>query len=165
MRALVIGISLLVLGGCTSRTASSAPAAAVAPQLSVERFLQAVNARDLPAMSKIFGTAKGPIGDTGSSFGCFWKKIGAAFGGRSCSKWTEVELRMDAIAQILGHENYRLSSEISVAGRRNRTIRVGVDLELPDGRSADDVGFVVVLAGEGRWFIERIELDKVTGSL
>ena len=72
--------------------------AAVAPSLSVESFLQAANTRYLPAMARLFGTKDGPMADTGSSFGCFWKKIGAAFGGDSCVKWSDVELRMDAIA-------------------------------------------------------------------
>jgi hypothetical protein len=164
MRAVTIVTCLMVLGGCTGRTMSSGGIAAVAPQLSVERFLQAVNGRDLVSMSRIFGTSGGPIGDTGSSFGCFWKKIGSAFGGNSCVKWTEVELRMDAIAQILRHQDYQLTSESLVAGRERETRRIGVNLDLPDGRRANDVGFTVVVSGSGQWLIEQIQLERVTGT-
>ena len=40
---------------------SAAALAGVAPQLSVERFLQAANARDFEAMERLFGTHDGPI--------------------------------------------------------------------------------------------------------
>ena len=138
--------------------------AAVAPSLSVESFLQAANTRDLPAMARLFGTKDGPMADTGSSFGCFWKKIGAAFGGDSCVKWSDVELRMDAIAGILRHQDYRIASERTVAGMQVATERIGVDMSFGRGRDVSNVGFTVVLASGDRWLIQLIELEKITGS-
>lgn len=161
-RLLLVFAGLLLTAGCTTRTVSLAdPATAVAPQLSVERFLRAVNSRDYVAMSRLFGTVDGPIGDTGGAFGCFWKKLGAIFGGTSCQQWREVELRLDTLAEILQQTDYQIVSERRVAGRRHPTTRISVDMVVPpNNRAAPDIGFVVVRA-DGRWMIECIETDKV----
>jgi hypothetical protein len=136
--------------------------AGIAPALSVEGFLRAANARDLHGMGRIFGTEKGPIIDTGGPVGCAFKKMGSWIGiGRSCTTLQEVELRMDAIAQILRHEDYTLASESRVAGRVHPTTRIGVDLSVR-GRTIRDVPFLVVRTKDGRWFIEQIGLDKIT---
>ena len=161
-RFALLATLVLLATGCSTRQMNSGLASSIGPQLSVERFLQAVNARDYQTMSRIFGTANGPIGDTGSSFGCFWKKLGTIFGGESCVKWEEVELRMDALARILTHQNYTVASEQDVAGRQNQTRRVGVNLVISPTRTVRNVGFEVVRSGD-QWLIERIELDKVTG--
>ena len=162
-RTLVLAFGLFLVAGCATRAVQTSAVAAVAPQLSVERFLQAVNARDYAGMARIFGTTDGPMGDTGSSFGCFWKKIGAAFGGSSCRDWRDVELQMDALALILQHVDYQIVSEGGVAGRRQSVTRIGVDLTLPQNRVARDVTFVVVMS-EGRWMVEMIDLEKVTSA-
>ena len=136
--------------------------AAVAPMLSVERFLQAANARDLDAMSRIFGTADGPIGDTGNTFGCAFKKFGDWIGlGSRCVTREEVEIRLDAIARILEHRDYQIVSESNVAGRRNPTTRIGVNLDLGD-EVVRDVPFVVVRTPEGRWLVEQVGLERIT---
>ena len=163
-RSAIALLLLTVVWGCASRTVTRSPLAAVAPALSVERFLQAANTRDLFAMARLFGTRHGPVEDTGSSFGCFWRKIGSAFGGQSCLKWADVELRMDAIAGILTHRDYEIASERMVAGTDDETIRIGVDMAFSGGRTARDVGFVVVLGSADQWLIQIIELEKITGS-
>ena len=63
----------------------------VAPSLVVERFLQAVNTRNLETMSRLFGTEDGPFGDRRDK--------------------EETELRMDALVQILMHDDYQIRSE------------------------------------------------------
>jgi len=137
--------------------------AAVAPMLSVERFLQAANDRDLYSMARLFGTAEGPMSDTGGTFGCAFKKLGSWFGiGERCLTIQEVEIRMDAIAQVLSHEDYTVVAESSVAGRHNPTSRIGVNMRV-NGRNIQDVPFVVVRTPEGRWLIEEIGLTKITG--
>lgn len=160
-KILLLSAGLLLITGCATRTvASPGLAGAVGPPLSVERFLRAANSRDLLGMSRIFGTADGPIGDTGSPFGCFWKKLGSIFGGTSCQTWQEVELRLDVIAEILQHSDYQIVSERRVPGRVDPATRIGVDMVVPPNRRATDIGFVVVMSG-GRWVIQCIELDKV----
>jgi len=161
-RFLLLAIPFL-LGGCTTRMVAPGEIASVAPMLSVERFLQASNDRDIHTMARIFGTEDGAMIETGSSLGCGFKKLGSWFGmGLRCMTLQEVELRMDAIAQILRHDDYTIVSENSVAGRRNPTSRIGVDLSV-DGRVITDVPFVVVRTGEGRWLVEEIGLARVTG--
>lgn len=131
--------------------------------LSVERFLQASNTRDLDSMARIFGTANGPIADqTGSPVGCTFRRLGSWFGmGQRCLSWTEIEVRMDAIAQILRHDDYRIREESQVAGRRHPTTRIGVDLTRGSSRY-DNVPFVVVQASGGRWLLEEIGLERLT---
>ncbi len=156
----------LALSGCASGPAPGSQAdgmAAVAPMLSVERFLQASNGRDLEAMARLFGTAEGPVYDTGSGFGCAFKKVGSWLGvAQRCVSRTDVELRMDAIAGIIQHDDYRIVSESSVPGRRHPTTRIGVTLTR-DGRTFSDVPFVVVRTDEGRWLVQEIGLERVTG--
>lgn len=132
-----------VASGCTTQVveqpASASPAGGLAPVLSVERFLQAVNAEDFAAMARIFGTVDGAVEGPAQ----------------------EVELRMATIAAILEHEDYRIDSERLEPGRAVPTRRVGVDLTI-DGNVIRDVGFLVVQARSGAWMVEQIDLEKVT---
>ena len=111
------------------------------PVLSVERFLQAANAKDFDAMARLFGTADGPVS---------WPQI-------------EVELRMATIAEILLHQDYRIVSEQRAPGREHPTNRIGVDLTRRDG-VIRDVPFLVVQTKRGNWLVEFIDLEKVTSS-
>jgi len=164
MKRLLISALVLVTGACsTTRIVSPGEAAAVAPMLSVERFLQATNERDLHAMASLFGTADGPVIETGGTFGCAFKKIGSWLGmGDRCRTIQEVELQMDVIAEILRHQDYTVMSDARVPGRDHPTTRVNVNL-LIDGRNIPDVPFLVVQTKEGRWLVEEIDLAKVTG--
>jgi hypothetical protein len=141
-RRLVPALALLaLLGGCTTTQAprGTSEFAALAPQLSVERFLQYVNARDLDSMAGLFGTADGPArGDRQS-----------------------LELEMDLISRILEHEDYRIVGESSVPGRDHPTRRVGVDLTI-GGEVIPNVAFDVVQTREGTWMVTQIDLEAVT---
>jgi hypothetical protein len=163
MRRFLLLAVLLLSWGCTTRVIAPGEAASVAPMLSVERFLQAANARDLDGMARLFGTADGPVIETGGTFGCAFKKLGSWFGlGDRCETLQEVEIRMDAIAQIIHHEDYTIVSEATVPGRLNPTSRIGVNMRV-DGRDIADVPFVVVRTAEGRWLIEEVGLTKIMG--
>lgn len=159
-RRLVLVLALVLLASACTRQVVMNPAAAVGPQLSVERFLQAANTRDLDAMGRLFGTKDGPMADTGGTFGCFFKKIGSWFGGLSCQNRQEIELRMDAIAAILAHQDYRIGGQQMVAGRTTPTTQVMVDL-IVAGEEVSDVPFVVVQTSEGRWLVEFVDLQRV----
>ena len=156
--------SLLVLmaaaaAGCTT-VVRQGPGAGVVAQLSLERFLQAANARDLEGMGRLFGTESGPAWDTGSTVGCAFKTIGSWFGGSKCVQKRDVEVRMDAIARILRHEDYRIVREEPVAGRMNRATRVSVDLTV-NGQTLSEIPFVMVRTGGGQWLVEEIDLQRV----
>jgi len=162
MKAHAVAALLLALTSaqaCSTRVVVD-PATAVGPQLSVERFLQAANTRDLDAMGRLFGTHEGPLGDTGSTFGCAFKKIGSWFGGEACLDRRDVELRMDAIASILRHRDYAVTAQQRVAGRTHATTRLLVDLTL-DGGTVKGVPFLVVHGSDGRWLVQEIDLARV----
>lgn len=136
---LVLAALGLAVGGCTTQAVRPGEMAAVAPMLSVERFLQAVNVPDYDAMGRLFGTADGPVrGDRPS-----------------------IELRMDLIAGILAYQDYRIVSEAMVPGREDPTTRIGVDLTI-GGEVISDVAFLVVRTDEGRWMIQEIDLEAIT---
>lgn len=156
--ALLILITV-VPTACTTTVMAPNPAAPVAAQLSVERFLQAANERDVQAMGNLFGTRDGPAMDTGSAFGCAFKKIGSWFGGSPCAKRQDVEIRMDAIASILRHQDYRITREERVPGRDAPTTRVMVELTV-SGQAVPGVPFVVVQTPEGRWLVQEIGLEQ-----
>lgn len=159
VRSALFVLVAVAVAACTT-VVQSGPGAGVVAQLSLERFLQASNARDLEGMARLFGTESGPAWDTGSTFGCALKKIGSWFGGTACVKKREVEVRMDAIAQILRHEDYRIVREESVAGRMNQATRVYVDLTV-NGQTLREIPFVMVRAGGGQWLVEEINLERV----
>ena len=151
---------LVTLGGCATYVVES-PAAAVGAQLSVERFLQAANERDVEAMGRLFGTPGGAAMDTGSTFGCMFKKIGSWFGGTACVKKEDVEIRMDAIASILQHRDYRIVDERRLPGRSAPTTQVLVDMTTALGAQVEAVPFDVVRTDEGRWLVQRVDLERV----
>jgi hypothetical protein len=157
--AVAVLLSLSLFAGACTTVVQQGPGAGVVAQLSLERFLQAANARDLTAMSRLFGTASGPAGDTGSTLGCAFKKIGSWFGGSACVKRRDVEVRMDAIAQVLRHDDYRVDREESVAGRMNEATRIYVDLTF-QGQIAREVPFVLVRSGGGQWLVEEVDLQR-----
>ena len=157
-RSVLILVFAGTMAACTT-VRTTGPGAAVVAQLSLERFLQASNARDLQAMGRLFGTSAGPAWDTGSTFGCFFKKIGSWFGGSSCVKKRDVEIRMDAIAQVLRHEDYRILQEEPVAGRLNEALRILVDLTV-GGQVVPAVPFVLVRTGGGQWLVEEVDLQR-----
>ncbi len=154
-------LALMGLSGCSTTIIAPSGAAAVAPQLTVERFLQAANDRDLNSMSRLFGSAQGPIGDTGSTFGCFWKKIGSWFGGEDCLKRSEVEIRLDVIARTLEHEDYLIVDDEPVAGRASPTQRVFVDFRLDRDVRVERVPFVVVQGDEDQWLVQEVALERI----
>lgn len=134
-------LAVLTVGACTTQRVAppTTELAAVAPQLSVERFLQAVNARDYDAMARIFGTVDGPVQ----------------------GERTTVELWMDTLARVLQHRDYRIVGESQVPGREHATTRVGVDLTIGD-EVVPDVAFHVVQTREGRWMVQEIDIEAIT---
>lgn len=163
-RALLLLPLLMGAAACSSTgpfTQTSGPE----PMLSVERFLQAANTRDLESMSRLFGTVDGPIlGRVGSPVGCAFRRMGSWVGvSRRCDSWQAVEVRLNTIAQILEHDDYRLRGESSLAGRRAPTRTITVDLER-GGRTFEAVPFVVVRSENGQWLVEEVGLDRITGA-
>jgi hypothetical protein len=139
-RAAVLALTLLA--ACATQRVMPRPTTSEVTQmgamLSVERFLQAANAKDLEAMQGLFGSWEGPIeGDR-----------------------RELELRMAAIAEILRHEDYEIVSEEREPGREHPTTRVTVTLT-KGGRAITGVPFMVVRTEAGGWLVEQVDLERV----
>jgi hypothetical protein len=162
----LVGTLTLGATGCvTSVENGNGPLGGLAPVLSVERFLQAANAGDLGEMARLFGNEDGSFADrSGGSFSCAFKRMGSWIGlGEACLDRTEIELRMNAIALIIQHDDYRIRSEAQVPGRDRPTTRIGVDID----RGAEtfaDVPFDVVQTTDGRWLVENVGLEAVTSA-
>jgi hypothetical protein len=137
----VLALCLVLSSGCVTRRLQSPEMAGMLPVLSVERFLQAANAKDLEAMRQLFGTHAGPVE----------------------GERQELELRMAAIAEILKHEDYKIVGDEREPGREFPTTRVRVSLT-KDGRSIPEVPFLVVQTDKGGWLVEQVDLEKVTRS-
>jgi len=91
-------------------------------------------------MSQLFGTKDGPVD---------WPRV-------------ETEVHMDQLATLLTHEAYEIVSEGMVPGRPDPTTRVGVTLTMDD-RVIPDVSFLTVRTEEGRWMVQEIDLERITG--
>ena len=96
--------------------------------------------------------------------GVLGHEIGTAFGGQSCQQWSDIEPRMDAIVEIFRHQDYRFATERAVAGTSDHMVRIGVDMSFAGASEVRDVGFTVVLGSGDRWFLQIIELEKITSS-
>lgn len=139
VRASLVALFALTLWACVTRAPANTEMAGVAPQLSVERFLQAANARDFEGMVRVFGTHDGPIK----------------------GERRDLELRMSAIAEILAHQDYRITGQQREAGREYPTTRVMVSL-IKDGREIKNIPFLVVATKDGGWIVEEVDLALIT---
>lgn len=133
----------LALAGCAGRLPApegspGGPLAAAA----AERFLQLAGERDYVQMGWVFGTADGPV----------------------IRQWPlpEVEKRMYAMASVLQHDSFVIGRESPVPGRIGQAVSFSAEI-LNRGRSFV-VPITVVRGPGGRWFVEQVDLQAVTGN-
>lgn len=141
-RSILLPLSLLLLGGCVSRTTTveQAPTGAgVGPSLVVERFLQAANANDIQTMSRLFGTKQGSI--------------------RQRDPIDQVEQRMFTLASLLRHQDFNIVGEQVVPGRIGEALTI-VTMVRQGSRDAR-VPFTVVRTADGGWLVEQIGVDDL----
>lgn len=144
MRAkLLIGF-VFMLSACATYVprAEGAPGAPAA-QAAVERFLLESTEKDYVQMGWLFGTTDGPIIER--------------------DPVSDVERRMYAIANVLTHTSYSVDRQYPVPGRIGEAIRF--DVQLMRGEREYLVPFTVVQGPEGRWFVEQVDIEAVTGSV
>lgn len=110
-----------------------------APAVTVEQFLRLAAQKQYADMGYIFGTREGPVA------------------GRDPAP--EVERRMYAIAAVLEHQRFSIRDSSPVPGSP-QTMQVSVELEHRGRKS--QVPFTVVRGPGERWFVETIDLEKVT---
>ena len=149
--AVLVGLAAVGCAAGRAGTAEAGTAAAVgdaagseygaeSAESAVARFLEGVRGGDYPAMARVFGTASGPAERR-------W--------GRG-----ETEQRMFILAGVLAHRSHRLRPlPVAASGGTARWV---AELE-GTRRGAVSVPFVLA-AHEGRWFVERILTDVLSGS-
>jgi len=131
--------ALLLLTACATgtRTASNGtPTGAAAPQLAVQEFLKAVNAKDIQAMSSVFGTDKGPARETMDR--------------------TELEKRLVILACYFNHDTNRILGEASGTGG-HREVRV----ELNKGNMSRQTTFYAIQGPGRRWYVDNMDIAAV----
>ena len=138
------------------------PTADPGPLHAAERFLDAANRRDLDALARTFGTPRGPIAEASGGFGCGMRRLGSwlAIADR-CPTRREIELRMHALAAVLRHDGYEVTSTQRVPGRDRAVTRISVAVRR-GARVHRDVGLLVIRTSAG-WLVEAVELEKITG--
>jgi hypothetical protein len=68
---------------------------------------------------------------------------------------------MFALASLLRHEHLSVAGERQVPGRSGEAVEILVDMRLADDRQVR-VPFTMVRTQEGRWMVERIDVEVIT---
>lgn len=135
--------ALLLVASCrTYVPPSQGGSGAVAPQAVVERFMQLVSRKDYVQMGWVFGTSEGPLVRRDSP--------------------SDVERRMYALATVLQHSQFTVRSQTPVPGRTGSAVEMPVRL-VQRGQEYV-VPFTAVRGPDGRWFVERIDIEKITAA-
>ena len=152
----------LLVAACASHSPLPPAGEDAGPVRAAERFLGAANRQDLDALAHAFGTHRGPIAEAGGGLGCGLRRLASWLGaGDRCPTRQEVEVRMHAIAAVLRHDGYEVTSAEQVPGRERPVTRVAVEVRRGE-RIHRDVGLLVVRTSSG-WLVESVELEKITG--
>ena len=133
----IAGVFLLAACSSATRTANNGQlTGAAAPQQAVGDFLKAVNAKDLQAMSTVFGTKNGPARETMDR--------------------TELEKREIILACYFAHDSARILSE--AAGlQSHRDVRV----ELKKGNLTRQTTFFTIKGPGDRWYVDNMDIASV----
>ena len=131
---------LFLLTACTSATqkmpSNGQITGAPSPQLAVDQFLKAVNAKDLQAMSTVFGTKDGPARETMDR--------------------TELEKREVILACYFNNDSYRTLGEMGgLQGHRE------IKVELKKGNLTRETTFYAIRGPGGRWYIDNMDIAAV----
>lgn len=114
---------------------------APAPAVAVERFLQLAGEREYLEMGWIFGTSEGAVLSRDAASG--------------------VEQRMFALATLLQNEGYDVGAGSSVPGRVGAAQRF--DVRLTRGAQQMTVPITAVRGPGGRWLVEMVDVEAITG--
>jgi len=131
---------LLLLAACSTGTQTAANSGqltgAATPQLAVEQFLRAVNAKDIQAMSIVFGTNNGPARETMDR--------------------TELEKRLIILACYFTHDSARILGEAQGSGG-HREVRV----EVKKGNMTRQSTFYTIQGPGRRWYVDNMDIAAV----
>ena len=142
VRMAQVSNKMLLLGGLLAVMAcgSKAPPSIMLPldpEVTLSRFMSAVQANDLASMSQLWGTKDGPAA----------RKMERA----------ELNQRLTVMQIMLKHERYEITADVLTAGLDDKTrayhlrlVRLGCQVDVP---------FELVRVGEG-WLVSVIDLTQ-----
>ena len=134
----IAGLFLLAACSSATRTAGNSGELTGAPaaQLAVQQFLSAVNAKDLQAMSTVFGTKNGPARETMDR--------------------TELEKREIILACYFAHDSARILRETpGLQGHRD------IQVELKRGNLTRQTTFFTIKGPGDRWYVDNMDIASV----
>lgn len=140
-RSLSLVPALLVLMACSGTAQTARPAGTpggAAPAATVEAFLQLAAQKNYAQMGYLFGTREGAIINR--------------------DREAQVERRMYTIATILENQRFVIRDQSAIPGRSDA---VQLNVQLTQRGQTVDVPFVLVRSGD-RWFVEQIDLERIT---
>lgn len=119
----------------------SATPGAPSSTVAAERFLDAVRAKNLYAMSLIWGTSKGPVRDTMDP--------------------NELEKREMIIQCFYNHDKFRILSDLpGDAGTKGSRV---VKVELTRGKDTRQPSLIVVKGPSDRWYVQELDMKTMAG--
>jgi hypothetical protein len=131
---------LFFLAACSSATRTAGNSGdltgGATPQIAVEQFLRAVNAKDLQAMSTVFGTSKGPARETMDR--------------------NELEKREIILACYFSNDSSRILGDAS-GTQGHRDVRV----ELKKGSLTRQTTFYTIRGPGDRWYVDNMDIAAV----
>lgn len=147
-QAAVLGLAGLAAAACGGSGGSvpqvAAPVegyGAATSDGAIMRFLDAAQSENYPGMWAVFGTADGPA----------IERFGVQ----------EIEPRMVVLSRLLKHEDYelKLSNLVGLGPNRAR-----YEVRMTGTRKGNVmVPFVTAHDREGRWFVEQLQADRLSG--
>ena len=149
VQAAALGLLGFVAAGCGGSSGSAGQVAtpvegygAATSDGAIMRFLDAAQAENYPGMWAVFGTEKGPA----------IERFGVQ----------EIEPRMIVLSRLLKHDDYelRLSNLAGLGPNRAR-----YEVRMTGTRKGSVmVPFVTTHDAAGRWYVEQLQADRLSGS-
>ena len=132
---------LLLLAACSSANrGGSSPdgqlTGGASAQVATEQFLRAIKAKDLQAMSAVFGTDRGPARETMDR--------------------VQLEKRVIILQCYFDHDSYRVLGEMA-GSDGHRDVRV----ELTKGKLVRQTVFNTIRGPAGRWYVDNMDIAAV----
>lgn len=146
--ALLPVLVLVALAACAGGQQAAARAGAApqgapgasAPSAAVEQLLRLAGRKQYLEMGYVFGTAQGPVALRDAP--------------------RDVERRMYGMAAVLENDRFTILDESPIPGTVGQGVRLTVQLR--KGDRTFDVPFTTVRGPGERWFVEMVDLERVT---
>lgn len=131
-----IVLLLPLAAACVTLSHGTGETGAASPHAAIEQFLAAARRHDLPAVSAVWGTPKGPASRT--------------------MRPRDLERRVLIMIQCLAHEQATLGDGAPIEGGRLR-----VAVALTAHHATAQPLFTVVPGPADRWYVENVDLDHL----